>query len=67
MTLSPDPVSHHFLVYGDAEAPRSAHNAFFPPDEEVSVLFLQPFLHGTPLGLAPLGDFDLDTNEGWDM
>ncbi|RLN30033.1 hypothetical protein C2845_PM05G06620 [Panicum miliaceum] len=54
LRLSPDPVSLHRLAYGDAEAPRHAHDSVFPPDEEVSVLFVQPLLSGTPRTLDRL-------------
>jgi hypothetical protein len=36
------------LAYGDAEAPRHAHEAIFAPEEEVRILFIEPFLPGTP-------------------
>jgi hypothetical protein len=38
----------HYLAYPDVEAPRHAHSPVLPSDEEISFLFLQLFLPGTP-------------------
>ena len=38
----------HHLTYGDVEPPRRPHQPYPPPDEEASILFIQPFLPGTP-------------------
>jgi hypothetical protein len=38
----------HYLAYPDVEPPRRAHSPVLPSDEEISFLFLQPFLPGTP-------------------
>jgi hypothetical protein len=38
----------HFLAYPDVETPRHAHSLVLPSDEEISFLFLQSFLPGTP-------------------
>jgi hypothetical protein len=40
--------SIHYLAYPDVEAPRRAHSPVLPSDGEISFLFLQPFLPGTP-------------------
>jgi hypothetical protein len=40
--------SIHYLAYPDVEPPRRAHSPVLPSDEEISFLFLQPFLLGTP-------------------
>jgi hypothetical protein len=39
-----DLVYLHTLAYGDAKAPCRAHEAIFPPEGEVRVLFTEPFL-----------------------
>jgi hypothetical protein len=36
------------LAYPDVEPPRRAHSPILPTDEEISFLFQQPFLPGTP-------------------
>jgi hypothetical protein len=38
----------HYLAYPEVEAPRRAHSPVLPSDDEISFLFLQPFLPGTP-------------------
>jgi hypothetical protein len=40
--------SIHYLAYPDVEPPRRAHSPVLPSDEEISFLFLQPFILGTP-------------------
>jgi hypothetical protein len=40
--------SIHYLAYPDVEPPRRAHSPVLPSDEEISFLFLQTFLPGTP-------------------
>jgi hypothetical protein len=40
--------SIHYLAYPDVEAPRRAHSLVLPSDDDISFLFLQPFLPGTP-------------------
>jgi hypothetical protein len=40
--------SIHYLAYPDIEPPRRAHSPILPSDKEISFLFLQPFLPGTP-------------------
>jgi hypothetical protein len=40
--------SIHYLSYPDVEPPRRAHSPILPSDKEISFLFLQPFLPGTP-------------------
>jgi hypothetical protein len=40
--------SIHYLAYPDVEPPRRAHSPVLPSDEEISFLFPQPFLPGTP-------------------
>jgi hypothetical protein len=40
--------SIHYLSYPDVEAPCRAHSSVLPLDDEISFLFLQPFLPGTP-------------------
>jgi hypothetical protein len=40
--------SIHYLAYPDIEAPRRAQSPVLPSDDEISLLFLQPFLPGTP-------------------
>jgi hypothetical protein len=40
--------SIHYLAYPDVEPPRRAHSPVLPSDEEISFLFQQPFLPGTP-------------------
>jgi hypothetical protein len=47
VTIPDEPSSLHFMSYGDAEPPRHAHDMDFPSDEDVSILFQQPFLLGT--------------------
>ena len=38
----------HYQAYGNTVPPRRPHETHFPSDEEVSVLFQQPFLPGPP-------------------
>jgi hypothetical protein len=38
----------HYLAYPDVEPPRRAHSPVPPSDDEISFLFQQPFLPGTP-------------------
>jgi hypothetical protein len=40
--------SIHYLASTDVEAPRRAHSPVLPLDDEISFLFLQSFLPGTP-------------------
>jgi hypothetical protein len=40
--------SIHYLAYPNVEAPRRAHSPVLPSDDEISFLFLQSFLPGTP-------------------
>jgi hypothetical protein len=40
--------SIHYLAYPDVEPPHRAHFPVLPSDEEISFLFQQPFLPGTP-------------------
>jgi hypothetical protein len=40
--------SIHYLAYPDVEPPCRAHSPVLPSDEEISFLFLQQFLPGTP-------------------
>jgi hypothetical protein len=40
--------SIHYLAYPDIEPPRRAHSPILLSDKEISFLFLQPFLPGTP-------------------
>jgi hypothetical protein len=40
--------SIHYLAYPDVEPPRHAHSPVLPSDEEISFLFQQSFLPGTP-------------------
>jgi hypothetical protein len=40
--------SIHHLAYPDVEPPRRAHSPILPSDDEISFLFQQPFLPGTP-------------------
>jgi hypothetical protein len=40
--------SIHYLADPDVEAPRRAHSPVLPSDDEISFMFLQPFLPGTP-------------------
>ena len=47
MTYTAEPHSLHHLTYGDVEPPRRPHVPYPPPDEEASILFIQPFLPGT--------------------
>ena len=42
------PYSLHFHTYGDADPPCHSKEMMFPSDEDVSILFQQPFLPGTP-------------------
>jgi hypothetical protein len=46
--------SIHYLAYPDVEPPRRANSLVLPSDEEISFLFLQPFLPGTPRTLDRL-------------
>jgi len=48
VTLSDEPYSLHFHTYGDADPPSRSKETMFPSDEDVSILFQQPFLPGTP-------------------
>lgn len=48
LQISEDPMYLHTLAYRDAEPLRHAHEAFFPPEEDVRILFTEPFLPGTP-------------------
>ena len=48
MTNIAEPHSLHHLTYGDVEPPHRPHVPYPPPDEEASILFVQPFLPGTP-------------------
>ena len=48
MTLLEEPYSLHFHTYSDADLPRRSKELMFPSDEDVSVLFQQPFHPGTP-------------------
>ena len=48
VTLSDEPYSLHFHTYGDADPPRRSKETMFPSDKDVSILFQQPFLPGTP-------------------
>lgn len=43
-----EPMYLHLLTYGDAEAPHHAHEAIFLPEDEVRVLFIEPFLLDIP-------------------
>ena len=54
VTIPDEPSSLHFMSYGYAEPPRHAHDMDFPSDEDVSILFQQPFLLGTPRTLDRL-------------
>jgi hypothetical protein len=38
----------HYLAYPDVEPPRRAHSLVLPSNEQISFLFQQPFLLGTP-------------------
>jgi hypothetical protein len=40
--------SIHYLAYPDVEPPRRAHSPVLPSDDEISFLFQQSFLPGTP-------------------
>jgi hypothetical protein len=40
--------SIHYLAYPDIEPPRRAHSPVLPSNEEISFLFLQSFVPGTP-------------------
>jgi hypothetical protein len=40
--------SIYYLAYPHVEPPRRAHSPVLPSDEEISFLFQQPFLPGTP-------------------
>jgi hypothetical protein len=40
--------SIHCLAYPNVKPPRRAHSPILPSDEEISFLFLQSFLPGTP-------------------
>jgi hypothetical protein len=40
--------SIHHLAYPDVKPPCRAHSPILLSDEEISFLFLQPFLSGTP-------------------
>jgi hypothetical protein len=43
-----EPMYLHLLTYGDAEAPHHAHEAIYPLEDKVRVLFTEPFLLDTP-------------------
>jgi hypothetical protein len=40
--------SVHYLAYPNVEPPHRAHSPILPTDKEISFLFQQPFLPGTP-------------------
>ena len=46
--IAEEPHYLHYQAYGNTVPPRRPHETHFPSDEEVSVLFQQPFLPGTP-------------------
>ena len=46
--ISKEPRYLHQLAYGYTKPPRRPHGTHFPSDQQVSVLFQQPFLPGTP-------------------
>jgi hypothetical protein len=46
--------SIHYLAYPDIEPPRRVQSLVLPSDEEISFLFLQLFLPGTPRTLDRL-------------
>jgi hypothetical protein len=46
--------SINYLAYPNVEPPRRAHSPILPTDEEISFLFQQPFLPGTPRTLDRL-------------
>ena len=48
VTISYEPYSLHFHTYGDTDPPRRLKETMFPSDEDVSILFQQLFLPGTP-------------------
>ena len=54
VTLSAEPHFLHYMPYGDTEPPRRPHESHFPSDEDVSLLFQQPFPPGTPRTLERL-------------
>ena len=46
--IAKEPHYLHYQAYGNTGPRRRPHETHFPSDEEVSVLFQQPFLLGTP-------------------
>ena len=46
--IAEEPHFLHYQAYGNMVPPRRPHETHFSSDEEVSVLFQQPFLPGTP-------------------
>lgn len=46
--IAEEPHYLHYQAYANTVPPRRPHETHFPSDEEVSVLFQQPFLPGTP-------------------
>ena len=52
--IAEEPHFLHYQAYGNTVPPRRPHETHAPSDEEVSVLFQQPFLPGTPRTLDRL-------------
>ena len=46
--IAEEPHYLHYQAYGNTVPPHRPHETPFPSDKEVSVLFQQPFLSGTP-------------------
>ena len=46
--IADEPHFLHYMAYGNTVPPRRPHETHAPSDEEVSVLFQQPYLLGTP-------------------
>src|SRR4026207_1372622 len=46
--IAEEPHFLHYQAYGNTVPPRRPHETHVPSDKEVSVLFQQPFLPGTP-------------------
>ena len=46
--IAEEPHYLHYMAYGNTVPPRRPHETLFPSDEEVSILFQQPFIPGTP-------------------
>ena len=46
--IAEEPHFLHYQAYGNTVPPPRPHETHFPSDEEVSVLFQQPFLPRTP-------------------